>query len=449
MSIITEVAGALQHVLATVANDTARTTHFTRRQSKCSGAVFVQSLVFGWLANPAASLHELSQTAAAVGVRLSPQALDQRFTSQAAAYLQAVLQQAVQQAVQQSLSAAAVPLPLLQRFGAVWVEDSSVVSLPEALRGLWPGCGERVAGVKLHVRWDLKHGPLQGPALRPARLHDRSGPLPQDLQPGSLWIADLGYFCLRHLQEMERNQVYYLSRVQAGTQVWAADQRGQLRRWTMLELLRWRQRRSGEKVSQWDVAVRLGAKAGVPCRLLVVRVPPAIAAQRRVRLQSQAQRKQQAVSAERLALAEWTILVTNVPAAQLSVAEALVLYGARWQIERLFRLWKEVGQIDTWRSAQPWRILCEVYAKLIGQVVQHWLLVSAGWAYADRSLTKAAITLRHHAWQVLRALAHPRRLRGVLRQFAFCVSCGCRINKRRRAPAAYQRLGAVCPADFP
>lgn len=46
----------------------------------------------------------------------------------------------------------------------------------------------------------------------------------------------------------------------------------------------------------------------------------------------------------------------------------------RWQIELLFKLWKNEGHIDSWRSEKPWRIPCELYAKLIAMVIQHWIL---------------------------------------------------------------------------
>ena len=48
----------------------------------------------------------------------------------------------------------------------------------------------------------------------------------------------------------------------------------------------------------------------------------------------------------------------------LTLTEVLVLLRARWQIELLFKLWKSHGHIDESRSAQPWRVLTEVFAKL-------------------------------------------------------------------------------------
>jgi len=84
------------------------------------------------------------------------------------------------------------------------------------------------------------------------------------------------------------------------------------------------------------------------------------------------------------------MVVTNVPRARLSLPEALVLLRLRWQVERLFRLWKEQGQIDEWRTKNPWRILCEFYGKLTAMLIQQWLIQEGCWQDPWRSLVKAA-----------------------------------------------------------
>ncbi len=50
---------------------------------------------------------------------------------------------------------------------------------------------------------------------------------------------------------------------------------------------------------------------------------------------------------------------------------------ARWQVEKLFDLWKRHGLLEETRSRKPWRVLCEVYAKLLGLLVQHWIFLRA------------------------------------------------------------------------
>ena len=59
----------------------------------------------------------------------------------------------------------------------------------------------------------------------------------------------------------------------------------------------------------------------------------------------------------------------------LRFEEALVLLRERWQMELLYKLWKQHGQVDEWHTRDPWRMLCELYAKLLGVTLQHWLIV--------------------------------------------------------------------------
>ena len=137
--------------------------------------------------------------------------------------------------------------------------------------------------------------------------------------------------------------------------------------------------------------------------------------------------------------------MTNVPVELLSLDEALVLARVRWQIELLFKLWKQHGYIDEWRSKKPWAILCEVYAKLIAMVFQHWLLVISCWNYPDRSLVKAAQTVRTFTPLLTSALSGLSDLSATLERFQDILQHGCRINPRNKHPNTYQRLLALDP----
>ena len=99
MTTIPQVARAMREILTTIADAAARTTQFVVRRSPLGGATFSQTLVFGFLGNPEASLEELTQTAAALGVAITPQALDQRCTEAAAACLKQVLHAALTRAL--------------------------------------------------------------------------------------------------------------------------------------------------------------------------------------------------------------------------------------------------------------------------------------------------------------------------------------------------------------
>ena len=67
-------------------------------------------------------------------------------------------------------------------------------------------------------------------------------------------------------------------------------------------------------------------------------------------------------------------------------------------MELLYKLWKQNGLVDEWRTANRWRVLCELYAKLMGLLLQHWLIVlfaqagmpNAAWSNSPRSCVIAA-----------------------------------------------------------
>lgn len=85
-------------------------------------------------------------------------------------------------------------------------------------------------------------------------------------------------------------------------------------------------------------------------------------------------------------LADWTILLTDAPAQLLNLQEALVLVRERWQMEMLYKLWKQYGQIDEWRTTNPWRVLCELYAKLIGLLLRDFLILLFAWHDEQRRM---------------------------------------------------------------
>jgi hypothetical protein len=427
-----QVADALQRVLTEVPTDVARASGFCQRRSKVTAASFAQTLVLGWLAHPTATLHQLTQTAADLGLSLSPQGLDQRFGPAATEVVGAVLAAAVQEVV----AAEPVAVGLLARFPAVVLMDSTTVALPDGLATVWAGCGGRVAqgaqaALKLTVRLDLCTGRLDGPDLRAGRAQDKTAPLQQaPLPPGAVRIADLGFWSLAVFGEVAAQGAYFLSRLHLQTAVFAAT--GE-----RLDLTDWLPRQRRRRLS---VAVALGVADRVPARLLAVRVPTRVAAARRATIRADAKREGEPPSARKLALADWTLLVTNAPPDVLAIREALVLARARWQIELLFKLWKNEGHIDEWRGRDPHRVLCEVSAKLTAMVIQHWILLTGCWCFADRSLTQAAQTVREHAVCLALALRGRPALGAALRAIRRCLAAGCRIATRRAKPSLFQLL---------
>jgi uncharacterized membrane protein YccC len=109
----------------------------------------------------------------------------------------------------------------------------------------------------------------------------------------------------------------------------------------------------------------------------------------------------------------------------------------------LFKLWKSQGRIDESRSGKPWRVICDVYAKLLAMVIQHWTWLLSLWDYGDRSLAKAAQTVQKYALQLASGLWSQTRTRETLETIARCLAKGCRMNPRKKHPNTYQLLLAL------
>ncbi len=432
MESIAQVEHALNTILQERANVLARETGCIKRQRKFTGALLAQTLIFSWQEHPGASLEQMASMAETADVSVSDTAVDKRFTAPCAEFLRRLFAEMSAVVVE---AAEPVPVGLLRRFAAVILEDSSVLSLPSALHEQWPGCGnqntQEAASLKLHVRWELQRGRLDGPALSSGRVSDHRSPWYEaPVEADALYVQDLGYFNLHRFHERREAGAYSLSRLQVGTAV--LDRQGQ-----RLNL----RRCAPKQVGQYkELPVLLGSHLRLRMRLLMVRVPKAVADQRRARLLAEAKRRGQTVSAETLALADWTLLITDVPSHQLRLTEALVLLRERWQMELLYKLWKHDGQVDEWQTTNPWRIMCEVYAKLIGLLLQHWLIVLCAWHDPQRSLVKLAQVVRDTAWCIMEALAGFRSRRSALHLIARRMRSGCQMNKRKKHPNSAQLL---------
>jgi hypothetical protein len=351
MTSVSQLCQTFQTVLTVVADRAAQATRFVQRQSKLTGAKFVQTLVFGWWDNPDATYEQLAQTATGLGVPITAQGWDNRFTAEAADCLKQTLENARHSAI----IADAVMIPVLQRFNGVYIQDGTTITLPDALADVWPGGGGNTptgtrAALKAQVQFNLTEGQLTRLDLQSGRAQDKTAPMQTTaLPPGALRIADLGYFSIPVLATYARQGVFWLTRYQAKLLLFETD--GQ-----PLDLLR---RLPNAEPTVLDQTMQVTGQK-LTCRLIAVRVPSPVAEERRRKLRVEAKREGHPPSARPLVLCDWVILLTNVPPKRLSVTEVLVLARARWQIELLFKLWKSYGQVDESRSAKPYRIRCEV-----------------------------------------------------------------------------------------
>lgn len=431
MDIVRTVCATLQQQLGQHLDELARQCGLVRRQRKFTGRTLLRMLVLTLLHKPDATCDDFRATAVEAGLDVSATAVDKRL--QAGQPLLDFLQSALERALQQAIAAHPSAAHLLEPFTAVLLGDSSVISLPDDLADAFPGCGAGQAALKVHVVWDLKAGRLQRLEVTAGTVSDAQGPIALGrAEPGTLLINDLGYFDVGRFAGLDEHGATFLSRLQHGTHVFGPDGRA-------LDLAAHLRHQPAGVVDQ---LILLGATARLLCRLVAVPVPEEIANRRRQQARKKARdHGRSPPSREYLELLGWSLFVTNASAEELPWKAVAVLYRARWQVELLFKLWKShngLGRVRVGATSLP--ALAVFYAKLLGVVLQHWLLLGLVWRQPQRSLLRAAKRLRGW-WKVLvRALDDVGQLHGVLRELQRLMERLDGVKERLKKPSHAQLL---------
>ncbi len=335
------------------------------------------------------------------------------------------------------LETTAAAIPLLRRFRRVSVEDCTVVALPACLAEAYPGCGGNdaegrdQAALKMYVRMDLTDGAVTDLAFQPGKQPDvAAGQEAAPLPAGSLRLKDLGFFDLDMAARDSRAGVHWVSRLPSGVTLREGDRPAE-------SIAAFLQRQVEDAV---DVGVRVGQERPLTCRLMAVRCPEAVRQKRLRKLGQRARKKGRPVSTRQRELCGWTVLITDLAAGELTFDEAWVLYRARWQIELLFKLWKGRGGLARSRGRRGDRVLCEVLAKLVAMLVQHWLLLTAGPWLDGRAATRKVRRLRRLLTELVEALGERAALEAVLRRIGEELHRLRPRNRRKKKPGTIELL---------
>lgn len=462
MESIARLSALMQRCLVERPKELERASGFVQRSTaRIDGAALVQMCVLGWMSNGDASYSQLNHVVASLGIHVRNQALDERFGPASSRLMRQVLEETAGQLVE----GAAVTTTLLTQFsGGVYLQDGTVVSLPTSLSSQWRGSGgaeeRNGSGIRIQARWEMRRGGLHGLWLQEARESERSGPACETpYPPDSLQIVDTAYLSDADMRAAKASQRYWITGVKA-TMLFR-DAQGCW--WNLKQWLS--QHPAGTEVV--DVWVQAGKREQVPVRLIAVRLPSEARQRRGERASHTVERrphskgirscgrrpqrqpgrqprervrKRRKVSASKQQLLDWVLVLTNVESQKLDAGQVVTLMRLRWQIELLWKLCKQKGLLDTWRSSKPERILTELYAKLLGVLLSHWLTIQGCWADPRRSLVKARQVIQWTgSWLVL-AISGEVRWEVILARMTDAMGCNCWTDRRKHPPGTFQQL---------
>lgn len=332
----------------------ARQTRFVKRRGrKLTALLFVQAALL-LVGQRAVSLRGWAVLLGVLGnLSVSKQSVWERLGKEAVKFFERVLARVLAQRAKPVRCSG-----VLSAFERVWIQDSTCIRLPARLAKAFPGSsnqlGVRHGQLKIQATYELHQQRFARFSFSGFNRNDQaaSGDVLGVLKAGDLVLRDLGYFVLEVLNEIANQDAFFLSRIRLDVPVFDPGTGQPI---NLLGRLR--------KQHSLDLPVQVGAQR-VKARLVAIRLPDAVAAERRRKARANRDRRCQP-SRRYLTLLGWAIFVTNVPRNQMSPKQVAEVYGLRWQIETLFKTWKSHFAITKVPHGSREQLLVVIYARLI------------------------------------------------------------------------------------
>jgi hypothetical protein len=428
----------------------ARRTKFVQRASKITGKLFLALVTFGRWGAAKTTVAQLAAKAAQLDepVEITPEALQQRMTVRAVAFLQELVQTAFTKLhTGDTICEEGIFAP----FPRVHIADSTGFGLPESLAKEFPGAGGSgsTAGAKIQLVWEYKSHTFDHFALIPWNVPDSKyvDTVVELAQAHSLFLFDLGYFKLAAFATIAAARAYFLSRLNHQT--------------TLREVVGGRQQAlelahclARETQPVIEKAVVLGAYEHVPARLIAIRMPEAIVNERRRQAYAVAKKRGYTPSQAYLTLLAWNLFVTNVPAPVWSPQTVGIAYALRWQVELVFRGWKSGLHVATLTTTTKYSTLCYLYGRmlliLLTSALSSPLRVTVWQQHRELSMFKFVRHCQAHADPWLHCLFRPplQLITFLSRLCATAERLGRKAIRKRRTSAQRLRESLGRQGDF-
>jgi hypothetical protein len=351
--------------------DLARQSRFIERSSsRLSGLMFLLLNVCDFGQNKAdMSLTEkCDYLSEHYQVEMSKQSLDERYNTYAVKFMRACFEQLFTGFVKGFSTIQEIHC----NFSAIQLIDATSFQLPASLSHFYRGNGGDNSGssIKIHLAYELLKGQILDFGITDGRQADVNylEKTESFIKVKSLHIADLGYYCLSHLQTIVSRQAYFLSRYKANSQLYLKNEQGNFEELNLFSLL------AGVQNS-WDLPeVYVGKKERLLVRLVIERLPKEVKEKRLKKLKAKVanqSKKGRAWQSSQLKefLCGFNLFITNATPDLLSKEQVGSFYSLRWQIELLFKIWKSILSIDKIGQMSIFRFECLLYGRLIALLV--------------------------------------------------------------------------------
>jgi len=300
------------------------------------------------------SLEDLCRELQKEGIKIRKQSLQERFNEPASNFMKKMVEHALSKKL--GLDKESIEC----KFDRIVINDSTVFQLPEEYSNKYKGSGGGAskAGIKNQYCFDLLSQEIIDITVQGATVPDCKYDL-QDIRANDLRIEDLGYFKLEKFRTIEKAQAYFLSRLKFGINIYILE-KGEYKQLNLLRVV--------GKMNEGEIKniqVYLGEKEKYPTRLVLEKVSPQLANEKRRKLTTDKQNKRKGISKGRLIFCDVNAFITNCSQEQLPDHLLRKCYSLRWQVEIIFKAWKSFFNIDKVSQMKIERFECFHYGCLM------------------------------------------------------------------------------------
>jgi hypothetical protein len=341
-------------------NKISRQTGFCIRKTSKIQPFF---LIFGFYMMLVKKLNTYEDWSSEIGIlsgeSLSKQAVEDRMNIATSNMLRLVFEDKLNSLL--SKSCHKKDRQLREKFNEIKIDDSTVLSLPEALNNFFPGnvsLGRKKAQIKIHALHNFTKNSFDFLNVHNYTDSDQglSGIVLPHLNTGDLILRDLGFQNLTIQKELISKGVYFVSKKKSNVSLF------DIKTGQQLDLLKYLKRKK-----YFDGPVLVGAKEKVQMRLVIQPLSQEVGDEKRRKAKNDRNRRVNH-SKEYYELLSYSILITNISPEMCTRQEIGLLYGLRWRIETIFKSWKSnfsLERILPKRCNNPQRINCIIYLMLL------------------------------------------------------------------------------------
>jgi hypothetical protein len=317
------------------------------------------------------------------GLSVSRQAIEERMRPETTAMLKLFLEEEFKRSLKTRSTDC-----LSKKFNHIKLEDSTVVNLPEELSDTFPGNisrGKKKSQAKIHALYDFTENTFDFMNIHSFANNDQSlsSHSLEYVSQGDLLLRDMGFLVLDALEELNKNNIYFISPKSFKINVYKSDTKEKI---DLVKVL------AKQKVFDQEVLI---SKKHMKLRLVILPLPPKLVAERKRKARFNRDKRLNH-NKEYYRLLGYSIFITNIPQTTCSTEEISKLYGLRWQIEIVFKSWKSGFSLEKLvpsKCKNSDRIFCMIYLWLIFILLFHLVWINHEQKYLQKNANLSIIKL--------------------------------------------------------